>query len=88
MTGSVPAETRTSQAFPRWTMLPRSRLFSMIGKLLVNIAVNMQPADSASGSIRLDEFGEYLGGRLPVMNLTGSAIDFASHHRQIVGIGG
>ncbi|MGH3910657.1 MAG: hypothetical protein ACRDRM_07475 [Pseudonocardiaceae bacterium] len=24
MTGSVPAETRTSQAFPRWTTLPRN----------------------------------------------------------------
>jgi hypothetical protein len=30
----------SNQAFPRWTTLPRSRLFAMIGKLLVNIAVN------------------------------------------------
>jgi hypothetical protein len=40
VTGSVPAETLTSQAFPRWTTLPRSRLSAMIGKLLVNIPVN------------------------------------------------
>ncbi|PZS15390.1 MAG: hypothetical protein DLM60_17200, partial [Pseudonocardiales bacterium] len=30
-------------------------------------------ADSASGSIRLDEFGEYLGGRLPIMSLVSSS---------------
>ncbi len=39
VTGSMPAETRTRQTFPRLTTLPRSRLSAMIGKLLVTIAV-------------------------------------------------
>src|SRR3954470_14819201 len=45
-------------------------------------------ADSGSGSICLDEFGEYLGGLLPVMDLTGSVVDLGSHHRQVFRVGG
>ena len=41
-------------------------------------------ADSAGGSIRLDEFGEYLGGFLPVVDLTGSVVDFGSYCGEIV----
>jgi hypothetical protein len=41
-------------------------------------------ADSGGGSIRLDEFGEYLGGFLPVVYLTGSVVDFGSHCGEIV----
>src|SRR4051812_14955246 len=33
----------------------------------------------------LDEFGEYLGGLLPVVDLTGSVVDVGGHHRQIGG---
>src|SRR4051795_8718573 len=47
----------------------------------------MQGADSDGRSICLYEFGEYLGGLLPVMDLTGSVVDFGSHHRQVFRIG-
>ncbi|SDT11363.1 NACHT domain-containing protein [Actinoplanes derwentensis] len=40
-------------------------------------------ADSGSRSICLYEFGEYLGGLLPIVDLTGSVIDFGSHHCQV-----
>ncbi|SDT78415.1 intein C-terminal splicing region/intein N-terminal splicing region [Actinoplanes derwentensis] len=40
-------------------------------------------ADSGSRSIFLYEFGEYLGGLLPIVDLTGSVIDFGSHHCQV-----
>jgi Ser/Thr protein kinase RdoA (MazF antagonist) len=43
-------------------------------------------ANSDGRSICLYEFGEYLGGLLPVMDLTGPVIDFGSHHRQILRI--
>jgi hypothetical protein len=32
-------------------------------------------ANSGGGSICLDEFGEYLGGLLPIEDLTGSVVD-------------
>ena len=41
-------------------------------------------ADSASGSMFLDEFGEYLGGLLPIVDLTGSVVDFSGDHREVV----
>ena len=48
VTGSVPAETRTSQALPRWTTLPRSRLFPTTSTLVVGEHSGEQPPTPAS----------------------------------------
>jgi hypothetical protein len=49
--------------------------------LLLTTPTRETTATSVSGSIFLDEFSEYLGGLLPVMDLTGSVVDIGSHHR-------
>ena len=51
-------------------------------------ALGKEGANSGGRSIRCDKFGEYFGGLLPIQNLTGPVVDFTSHYRQIVEIGG
>jgi hypothetical protein len=45
-------------------------------------------ADSGGGSIRFEQFGEYLAGFLPSVDLTGSIVDLSGDRGEIVRIAG
>ena len=77
-------QTEKNYVRPIWPAAPGKPQMSM--HLEIEVDDLEEAADSGSGSICLDEFGEYLGGLLPIMDLTGSVVDISSHPRQISGV--